>query len=283
MIVQYKSSNNLRRQWRRQLVSHCNARWVDARKDFVAITFLDQANTCSKYIDINNLLTLLLFEDVSRRMGRAPLRFVGYRVQRVADGVQWGGYNSCAIFKDLTLSPERGGRGKRMDIGKADLLSIALKLDRRLDRAARHPKAPWPRLRLPRLWVGYRSRLINELRGEGPEFEEHCRKHSITPVEMFQDAARLIDGLTAYPLDWVSSQLASATAVFAEVSVGLRRQVCRIGNASDGLIGFQGASAFDFYNTPFRRRSRYSRTYRRIHRGHVSTNRKAQSAKEYVN
>ena len=72
------------------------------------------------------------------------------------------------------------------------------------------------------------------------------------PITLFRDSVRHIDGLTAYPMDWVSGQLRFATAIFAEVTPSLQRQVCRIGNLPEGLIGFQGASAFDFYNSRFR-------------------------------
>jgi len=67
-----------------------------------------------------------------------------------------------------------------------------------------------------------------------------------------------MDGLRLYPLDWVSNQLERALVMFAEVTPSMRRQICRVEGLPDGLIGYRGASAFDFYNS----------RYRRVHRRH---------------
>ena len=57
-------------------------------------------------------------------------------------------------------------------------------------------------------------------------------------------------------MDWVSSQLENATAMFAEVTPSLRRQTCRIEGMPDRLIGYEGASTFNFYSSCYRRASR---------------------------
>jgi len=254
MIAITNPSNKLRRQWRQQILAHCNPRHVAARKGFAALAFVDQANASSEFVDINNLLVVLVYEDDAYRSDHRSLRLSGYKVSRVTDGVQWGGAENCRLYKDLTLAPQHGARGQRCDRSKHELLALALRLDRRLSRAARHPAAPWTGMWLPRLWAGFRTHQAETLRGEGPEFERACHKQSRAASEVFRESAHHIAGLTAYPLDWVSAQLGSAVAVFAEVTLGLRRHVCRIDSLSEGLIGFQGASAFDFYNSRFRRR-----------------------------
>ena len=78
---------------------------------------------------------------------------------------------------------------------------------------------------------------------------------------VFHESARKLFGLTLYPLDWVSNQLEYAASVFAEVTPGLRRQVCRFNGLPDGLIGNFGASEFDFYNSRFRRVQRKRRRH----------------------
>jgi hypothetical protein len=132
---------------------------------------------------------------------------------------------------------------------------------RRLTRAARHQAAPWPGLRLPRLWAGFRFGDTHGLRGDGPEFEQACLRQELTTAAVFSGAMRYFDGLTLYPLEWVSGQLLRTTAVFAEVTPSLRRQTCRIEGMPDGLIGYQGASAFDFYNSRYRNARRDDTTY----------------------
>jgi hypothetical protein len=101
------------------------------------------------------------------------------------------------------------------------------------------------------------------LQGDGPEFEQACRRQGREAHELFRESARSIHGLTAYPSDWVSDQLGYATAIFAEVTPSIRSQICRVGNLREGLIGFQGASAFDFYNSRFQTRVSGRRPLRR--------------------
>jgi hypothetical protein len=260
MVTTTPCVDDLPVQWRRQILEHRDPQSVAARKGFVAASFIDQANSSSAFVDIENLLVVLLYEDEFRSVDgsqpqRVPLRLAGYRVSRVPHGVAWGGADYSALYKDLMLTPQHPARGQRIDRSKVELLSLALKLDRRLTRAARHPAAPWPRLRLPRLWAGFRSGDARGLRGDGPEFEQACLRQDLTAAVVFCGAARHMDGLTLYPLDWVSSQLLRTTAVFAELTPTLRRQVFRIETIPNDLIGFHGASAFDFYNSRFRRMS----------------------------
>jgi hypothetical protein len=253
MIAMTTPTDELRRQWRKQLLAYCNPQHVAARKGFVTLTFVDQSHTSSEFVDINNLLVMLVYEDDAHRSERRSLRLSGYGVSHVPGGVLWGGAKNCRLHKNLTLAPQQGARGQRVDRSKYDLLALALKLDRRLSRAARHPAAPWRGLRMPRLWAGFRARQAGVLQGDGPEFEQVCRRQGRAANQLFRESARSIHGLTAYPLDWVSGQLEFATAIFAEVTPSIRSQICRVGNLPEGLIGFQGASAFDFHNSPFRK------------------------------
>ena len=158
------------------------------------------------------------------------------------------------------LTPQFGARGQRIDRKKSDLMSLALKLDHRLRRAARHPAAPWPALRLPRMWAGFRRHEVRNLAGKGPEFDEVCRRTSKSPRTLFQTSARHVFGLTLFPMDWVSNQLECATEMFAQLTPNLRRQTCRIDGMPDGLIGYDGASAFDFYSSCYRRARRDDKT-----------------------
>jgi hypothetical protein len=166
MIAIGMSDNELRHKWRQQILSHCNPQYLECRKGFVALTFVDQSKTSSEYVDINNLLVALLYEDGTHCSDHRSLRLSGYGVSRVPDGVQWGGAESCRLHIDLTLAPQHGARGQRLDCSKHDLLALALKLDRRLTRAGRYPAAPWPGLRLPPLWAGFRARHAVVLRAD---------------------------------------------------------------------------------------------------------------------
>jgi hypothetical protein len=265
MVTATPSVDKLTAQWRRQILAHRDPQSVAARRRFVAASFIDQSNARSAFADIDNLLVVLLYEDTFHSCAetprnRVPLRLVAYGASRAPHGVQWGGAANSRFFKDLMLTPQFGARGQRIDRKKSDLMSLALKLDQRLCRAARHPAAPWPALRLPRMWAGYRQSEARNLAGEGPEFDEACRHVSESPATLFQTAARHVFGLTLFPMDWVSNQLERATNMFAQLTPSLRRQTCRIEGLPDGLIGYEGASAFDFYSSRYRRELRDDKT-----------------------
>src|SRR3954468_21294199 len=87
--------------WRRQMMPRLGSQLLDARRSFAAMTFVNLANTPSVFVDIENLLAVLLYEDRSScesRVGGSPLRLAGYRVSRVPDGVQWGGWQNSAYL-----------------------------------------------------------------------------------------------------------------------------------------------------------------------------------------
>lgn len=258
MVTATSSVNYSPGQWRRPILAHCGSQSIAARAGFVAASFIGGANKSTAFVNIERASAVLLFEECSvdhARPQRVPLRLVSYRASRVPQGVQWGGKANSQLFKDLTLTPHFGARGQRIDKRKAELLSLALKLDRRLSRAARHPAAPWPTLRLPRLWAGFYPHHVHDLYGEGPEFEEACYRKNESPPSMLRAAVRTAYGLALYPLDWISNQLERAAAVFAELTPSLRRQVFRLEQLPRDLIGFQGACAFDFFNSRYRRMS----------------------------
>ena len=242
-------------QWRRQILTHRDPQSVAARKGFVAASFIDQANARNTFVDVDNLLVMLLYEDEihsSRRTSRLrlPLRLVAYAASRVPHGVLWGGAANSRLFKDLMLTPQFRARGQRIDRRKVELLSLASKLDHRLRRAARRPAAPWPVLRLPRVWAGFRPDEADNLMGEGPEFEEARCNRRLSATDLFQGVARREFGLVLFPMDWVTSQLEHAMAIYAELTPSLRRQICRIEGVPDGLIGYQGAERIRFLQQP---------------------------------
>ena len=179
MAFTLKSVTNLKVQWRQQVMRRRTPRWMEPRRGFVALAVLDQSPVQTPFVELCNVLVVVLYEDGSpyvdgSRGERTSLRFAGYRASRVSHGVRWGGPENSAFFKDLTLSPQRHGRGQRMDVRKVELLQLALELDLWLSLAARHPGLRRPALRLPRLWAGFRTRDVDGLCFDGPEFEGAC-------------------------------------------------------------------------------------------------------------
>ena len=145
-------------QWRRQILAHRDPQSIVARAGFVAASFIDRGNKSSAFVEIERVMAVLLFEEFSvdhARPEHVPLRLVSYGASRVPHGVRWGGEANSQLFKDLTLTPQFGAHGQRIDRRNLELLSLVRKLNCRPSRAARHPAAPWPTLRLPPMWAGF--------------------------------------------------------------------------------------------------------------------------------
>lgn len=241
--------------WRRQILARRDPQTTASRQGFIAMTIVDQSQSNAWLVEMRNIAVFLVYEDrleVSNADDRLTLRLAAYRVRRVPHGVQWGGVDNEAMYKNLELIPRQNARGERMNLDKLEIASLALKLNSRIARASRYPRAPWQPVRLPGVWAGFKRDVAHELKGRGPEFERTCRHARSSPAHVFRSAARLHDGLWLYPLEWVDGDLADAKAVFADVSPRFQRCLFRVDNLPNGLIGFQGASAFDFYNTRLR-------------------------------
>src|SRR5262245_40189006 len=176
MTVALPSRISLKAQWRDQIIRRRGRNWIQERRGLVSIAFLDRSQSDAEFVEIDNIVAFVVYEDEHRNLDgskvvRIPLRLSAYRVSRVENGVLWGGAENAALFKDLMLTPNHQARGQRIDLRSSDLLGLGLELDSWLSRAARHPGLRRPRLRLPRLCAGFRAREAGQIHGEGPEFE----------------------------------------------------------------------------------------------------------------
>ncbi len=197
MTIATKAPGSITNHWHRHVFRNRSPQTIVARSPFVAASYIAQGGTCSGFVEINRLLVVLLYEGAietgySPTSNSSPLRFAGYRVTRVPHGVCWGGAANSQFFKDLTLTPRAGGRHQRLDSAKIRMVELAGKMDCRLARAGRRPSAPWPRLRLPRVWSGFRTRSSHELCGDGPEFEQACCDARTTSTATFQGSRRVV-------------------------------------------------------------------------------------------
>jgi hypothetical protein len=253
------SQIDLRHRWRRQVAARHHRTSSYWPRPSGALCYLVDGGRRGELAELDKILAMLLYDEPVGRQ-RPAVRVVGYRACRVDDGVQWGGEGNARIFKNLALAPRPGARGERLDLHDGELLEAALGLDRRVDQAARYPASIRNRpLRLPKLWAGFRSHVASELRGEGPELEALASRFGLSTDCMFRKFQRPHEGLVLCPLAWVSDQLASATAIFAELAGLPRRQAFDLGGFPGGLVGFQDASAFDFYASSFRSAKRPGR------------------------
>ena len=223
------------------------------QRPLAALGFLRRSNEKAEtLVELQRLLAVVLFDESIGRPVPA-LRLVGYGACQLPDGVQWGGPEQSKFYKDLRLAPEPGAWSLQLDATNIDLLHLALQLHsdiHRVDRFA--PKSASLQPKLPRLWAGFSPSDAVCLKGQGPEFAELCAKFKLAPEAMLEKFRREHRGLVCLPLDWVSNQLAGSLSVFADVSETPRTQVFRLMEFPGSLQGFQGAAAFDFFNSPQR-------------------------------
>jgi hypothetical protein len=150
-----------------------------------------------------------------------------------------------------------------MDADDTELLQLGLDLEEQLHqhhcyrwlRVQRHPL-------LPRLWAGFRQPHVPRIEGDGPELAAVCKRRCELPAQVLASAKREWQGLVLYPLEWVSHQWQQAVILLADVSRLPSPQVFVVNSLPDDLRGFQGAAAFDFFDSRFRSQAR-GRTRRR--------------------
>lgn len=200
-------------------------------------------------------LTIISVYDERLCSGKVAIRVCAYRPRLVRHGVVWASADDAILFKDLTLRPNRRGRGLRMGTERREELAIVRQLNRMVDqfnrRAASRDVSTAPVL--PRVWAAFPSGLAQALTASGPEFEQLVGRFRLAPAAMQAKFTRRLDSLTLLPLDWVSDRLADCVEVYADLEDVPPLQVfsyrCR-----EDLAGYQGASSYDFYANRFRAR-----------------------------
>ena len=209
-------------------------------------------------------LTVILLYDEPIRPGHCALRLAGYSGSRVPWGVRFGGPENCRFCKDLRLQPVPGGRGYRLDFANAELLVLGLQLERELDRCTRHRQRPVrEEVCLPKFWAGFRPAEVADITGDGPELAAYAAHRQIAPAAAGTPARDHL-GIAIFPGCWVSHHWQQAVAVFADLERFPKRQVFRLRQPSDDLIGYQDAVEFDFHS----RFRHASSGRRRRHAGH---------------
>jgi hypothetical protein len=210
----------------------------------VAMGYLTDSPAIDGLIEIEKL-TFVLLHDEPIRGGACAVRLSGFRGCRVPWGTRLGSRNNCRFIKDLMLQPVRGGQGYRLDLNDEELLGLGLQLDHELDQHARFHKSVRDRPMLPKLWAGFEPDVAAGVNVEGPELQAYASQTGKTPQALMERLRREHQGLTVFPLAWVSHLWRAIAAVYADLRHYPKRQLFRL-ERSDNLVGFQGAAEFDF-------------------------------------
>jgi hypothetical protein len=223
-------------------------------RPLAAVGYLAQGPVIQGLIEIEKLTLVLLYDEPTDK-GRSALRLAGYSATRIPWGIRFGGPEQCRFFKDLTLQPVPQARGYRLDLASTELLSLGIALENELDRHRRYRQRPLrEQIRLPKLWAGFRARHAAGMVGDGPELADYTRHTGTSPDKLMDRLRHNHFGLVLYPLAWVSHHWHQAVTVFADLQRFPRRQVLSLPQLPGNLVGYQGATEFDFYRSHFRRR-----------------------------
>jgi hypothetical protein len=190
-------------------------------------------------------LTMVLLHDEPIRFGQCALRLAGHCGSRVPWGVRFGGHAHCRFVKDLMLQPVVGGEGYRVDLANEELLLLGLQLERDLDRYIRFHKRLRDRPSLPKLWAGFPLEIATSITGDGPELAAYAARIGTDPECLLERLRRDYQGVTLFPLPWVSHHWQQAVAIFADLTHFPKRQVFHL-YGRDDLAGFHDAAEFDF-------------------------------------
>lgn len=215
-----------------------------------ALGYLARGRTNRGLIPVEELTLVVLYGNAIK-----PGRWLaGYSAQRVPWGVAWGGVERNTFLKDLCLAPTIGGRAAELDLQQAALVELARQLNQCLEqqRTQRLP-AVQKRLELPRLWAGFEPAAARRIKCAGPELSALCRRRRQPARMLLRSARRRHQDLVLYPLEWVSHEWREMACVFADVGRFRKRQLFRLQDPAQDLVGYRGAAEFDFYRSRFRR------------------------------
>jgi hypothetical protein len=231
-------------QWRRCLGGrrHRHAQ----PRPLAAMGYLVNGPITDGLIEVEKLHIVILYTE-QLRPGHCALRLAGYSGSRVPWGVRFGGPENCKFFKDLLLQPVPAAWGYRLDLASSELLVLGLQLDRDLNRHARYRQ--WQvrkHLQLPKLWAAFRPADETNITGDGPELAAYAQHTGRSPRHLLERLRRDCFGLTLYPLAWVSHHWQQAVAVLADLERFPKRQVFRLRQLPDDLVGYQDAAEYDF-------------------------------------
>lgn len=236
--------------WRRRLGG--NQRPVSSLRRLAAMGYMVDGAAADRLVEVGKLTLIILYPD-QVRPGHLALRLAGFSGAPVPWGVRWGGAGQCRFCKDLLLQPVPGGPGLRLDVTQTRVLRIGLTLERELDRYRRYPRLPLrQRVQLPKLWAAFPQAEAAALTGDGPELASYARQQRRSARELFAAVRRTRGDLVLHPLPWVSHHWQQAVAVFADLERFPRRQVFAVRRAPGDLVGFHGATEFDFQSVAYR-------------------------------
>ncbi len=234
--------------WRRQIGGQRHRRFRRGPRTFAVLSYLTTGPVIDGLVELGRISFCVLHD--YQQPGVVATRLAGYRATIVSGRILIGGAAQIRFEKNIALSPagERK-RGCRLGKNGPELLSLALHLDRTLERYARFPFFPRrSAFRMPRFWVALADQSV---RDRGPAFAAYCKMNGHSPGKLFKRAGRDHAGLIIYPLEFVSHYWQQFGKVYVDLKSFPKRQIICFRGPAD-LKGLFGVCEFDLLSSRFR-------------------------------
>lgn len=256
--MQSTNGHELMNRWRRQVAKRWYGRHNRLARGLAALEFVLPEQPAGEFISLSQLHVVILYDELS--VGRRPaLRLSGYGACPMSSGVQWGSSDNQLFFKDFSRAPAEGGHGERLDRDDRVLFQLALRMERRLDRAYRFsPARRFVVPLLPQVWAGFSRLNAPSVIARGPEVEGFSKRFGLSTQCLLNVFGHDYEGKILFPMSWVGDHLNSADTLYVELANIRRHQVFRLPEFPDSLSGFQDAQAYDFYESRSRQQLRVS-------------------------
>ena len=251
IAIAARADPGLIHRWRRQIGSQQRRRARRAPRPFAALSYLVNGPVIEGLIDLRRLV-LVVLHDQLRGEESPVIRVAGYTGTVIPWGVMFGGADQIRLDKNLSLAPAANARGGRLDLAQGGLLSLALQLDRQLERHLDYPHLPRrTRPRLPQLWATVDRAVVDEVCREGLQYRDQSSNDDMPPYKCLAASRRELSGMSLLPLELISHAWQRFGAVFADLRQFPKRQVFSVENPAADLCGYDGAVEFDFFHSRF--------------------------------
>jgi hypothetical protein len=230
-------------------------RWQTVCRPVAALGWLYRAKDFYEgLVALRHLKAAVLHDEPNERTGQITERVVWAKLKLAGSGLEIGGVGHNRLVKDLRMEPRWGARGPRINLASADLLELALQLQRHLRQVDSYrPNSARCFPTFPRIWAGFAPADAESLAGDGPVLASIGERFGVPTQSLLRLFGREHWKLVCYPLEWVGGQAARALELFADLTTIPKVQAFRLDQYPAGLIGQRGGIAYDFYHTPFNR------------------------------
>ena len=219
---------------------------------YAAMSVLAKARIHEGLIPLRRALFVMLYDEDA---GWSPqrTRLAGYRARRIPWGVRCGGAQNCQFDKNANLRPKPRAVGWRIDSRYREVLRTARQLRNEIASRRDEPGGTIPtHIQLPDFWAAFGPRDVDRINGDGPELLGEIHTTGQSAEELMHERRRDHNGLTLYPLPWVSHLWERFRSVLIDVGNFPTSQVFDLTDPATDLCGFRAACEFDFFHSRFR-------------------------------